>query len=332
MKKVITAAVVVVFIFLTMATQLFAEEPNLSIYEIQYTENPDGSSYYDQQYVNCNGGIVIHKYLGSRHRLVLYDPNYPDGWGGISVKGDYNINPTPFDDVNLGDWICLDNVFVDETSKARGNTDLIFKDISSYPPPISIGNSLPEPLIVDVNDIAVVYDDVNETCYVTDHRAEKYEAMYIQVRNVVVGDYNNAGSHRDNYSLCEIYEPNIYCWAADYMNIDNPDYETTHPIVESGLKLCSVSGILEQYTKLSEGWDYYQLLTTKEGDFEIEQLADLDGDCGVDFVDFGLFANHWLTDEQCVEPSWCGGVDLTQNGTVDIFDLKEFSEHWLEGK
>ena len=330
MRDLMTA-VTVIFILPAMTAQLFAEDGNLSIYEIQYTENEDGSSYYDQQYVNCIGGIVIHKYLGSRHRLVLYDPNNWDGWGGISVKGDYNTNPMPFDDVQLGDWIYLDDVLVDESGKSRGNTDLIFKDISSYST-LSIGNSLPEPLVVDVNDIAVVYDPIQETCYVTDHRAEKYEAMYIQVRVVTIGDVN-VGSHQDNYFLNKIDDPNIYCWAADYMNIDNPDPNTPHPIVESGLELCSVSGILEQYTKLSDGWDYYQLLTTKEEDFQIEQMADLDGDCGVDFADFGIFAEHWLQ-SGCAEPNWCGGADLVHdaNAVVDMFDLLEFTQNWLEGK
>jgi len=332
MRKVMTAAVIVVVLFLAGTEKLLAQDLNLSIYEIQYTENPDGTSYYDQQYVNCNGGIVIHKYLGYRHKLVLYDPNNWDCWGGISVKGDYETNPTPFNDVNLGDWIYLDNVFVDETGKARGNTDLIFKDISSYPPPISIGNSLPEPLVVDVNDIAVVYDPVLKMCLVTDHRAERYEAMYIQVRNIVVGDYTNAGAHRDNYSLYEPDEPNIYCWAADYMNIDNPDDETPHPIVESELQLCSVNGILEQYTKLPD-WDYYQLLTTKEEDFETEQIADFDGDCDVDFADYSSFAGHWL-ENGCTEPNWCGGADLVHdaNAAVDMYDLLVFTQNWLEGR
>lgn len=330
MRNVITA-VFVIFMLLSMTDQLFAEDPNLSIYDIQYTENEDGSSYYDGNTVDCLGGVVIHKYLGSRHKLVLYDPNNWDGWGGISVKGDFNTNPMPFNNVNLGDWIYLDDVLVDESGKARENTDLIFKSTSSYSK-ISIGNSLPEPLVVEVNDIAVVYDPELLTCLVADHRAEKYEAMYIQVRNVVVGDYTNAGSHRDNYSLYEIDDPNIYCWAADYMNNDNPDPDTPLPIVISGLELCSVSGILEQYTKLPD-WDYYQLLTTEEEDFQIEQTADFDDDCDVDFLDFSLFAQHWLQ-EGCTEPDWCGGADLVHdaNVVVDMLDLMEFTRNWLEGK
>ncbi len=329
MRKVMTA-VTVIFILPVMTAQLFAQEPNLTIYEIQYTENEDGSSYYDGQTVNCEGGVVIHKWSRGRERLILYDPNHPNGWGGIMVKGPVDSNA--FEDVNLGDWVSIENVIVyEELNKARGNTTLFYDEDSSHTIS-STGHELPAPLVVDVNDIAVIYDRDEETCYVTDHRAEKYEAMYIQVRVVIVGEDVNVGSHLDNYSLNEIDDPNIYCWATDYINIDNPDDATPHPIVKSGLKLCSVSGILEQYTKLSDGWDYYQLLTTEQEDFQIEQMADLDGDCSVDFVDFGFLANYWLTEEQCVDPNWCDGADLTQNGTVDMFDLKEISEHWLEGK
>ncbi|MHC4556768.1 MAG: hypothetical protein ACYTFW_05345 [Planctomycetota bacterium] len=291
MKKGITVAVVVVFLFLTLTTQLFAQDPNLSIYEIQYTENEDGSSYYNEQIVGCNGGIVIHKWNRGRERLILYDPNYPDGWGGILVKGPFDSNV--FEDVNLGDWIKLDDVIVyEELNKARGNTTLFYEEYSSCTI-LSTGNGLPVPLVVDVNEIAVNYDLIEQTCYVTNHRAEKYESMYIQVRMVSI-DNVGVGSHVDNYSLNVLDDPNIYCWAADYINIDNPDTYTPHLIVESGLQLCRVSGILEQYTKLSDGWDYYQLLTTEVEDFEIEQIADLDGDCDVDFADFSIFGEHWL--------------------------------------
>lgn len=323
-------AVVVVSVFLAMTVQLLAQDPNLSIYEIQYTENSDGSSYYDQQDVNCTGGIVIHKWSRGRERLILYDPNHPNGWGGILVKGPFDL--TVFDDVNLGDWIKLDNVTIyEELNKARGNTTLFYEGYSSYTR-LSTGNELPAPLVVGVNDIAVVYDDVSETCYVTDHRAEKYEAMYIQVRIVTIDDVG-VGSHLDNYSLNKIDDPNIYCWASDYMNIDNPDDETPHPIVEAGLQLCSVSGILEQYTNLYEGWDYYQLLTTKQEDFQIERMADFDDNCDVDFLDFSVFARHW-SEGGCTGPDWCGGADLIHdaNEIVDMFDLMEFLQYWLEGK
>jgi len=97
-----------------------------------------------------------------------------------------------------------------------------------------------------------------------------------------------------------------------------------------------VAGILEQYTGEKYGiyYDYYQLLTTNTESFTIDQTADLDYNCVVDFIDYGLFAVHWLEDG-CTDPDWCGGADLTRDepsGTVDYNDLLIFSEKWLEGK
>jgi hypothetical protein len=286
MKKMFLMIIVTTMLSLTASG-------SLSIYDIQYTTSADGTSDYDEQTVDCQGGIVIHKSGGSRQRIVLYDPNNADGWGGIEAKG--AIDATPFDDVNLGDWVELGSVTVyDWLNKSRGTTILYLDETETSTVTIlSTGNALPKPLEVDVNDVAVVYDDYNDTCYVTDHRAEKYESMYIQVRNVTVGDVN-VGSHSDNYSLQDESDPNIYCWASDYMNIDNPDDETPHPIIESGLFMCGLNGILEQYTKESDGWDYYQILTTNVDDFVIEQKGDLDGDCDVDFADLAILSNNWL--------------------------------------
>jgi len=337
-RKVMTA-VFVILMLPAVTTQLFAEDANLSIYEIQYTENPDGSSYYDQQYVNCNGGIVIHKYQKGTgmQRVFLYDPNHPDGWGGIQVRADVN---SLLDDVNVGDWISLENVLVSDPAfneadpyKARGNTILFYDDSSSSYAVLNTDNSLPEPLPVLVSEIsAPVYDDFNDTWFVIDHGAEKYEGMYLKIIDVAVGEME-LGKATDNYVLYKANDPNICCWASDYMNIDKPpDPNEYLQVVQTGQHFCGVNGILEQYTKLSDGWDYYQLLTTSIDDFVIEQTADLDGDCDVDFVDFGLFAYYWLTEEQCSEPDWCGGADFTQDEYVNIFDLRKFSENWLAGK
>jgi hypothetical protein len=69
-----------------------------------------------------------------------------------------------------------------------------------------------------------------------------------------------------------------------------------HSNIEPGRSFCGVTGVLEQYTDQQDGiyYDYYQLLTTSTDDFTIEQIADLDGDCDVDFRDFGIFTEHWL--------------------------------------
>ncbi len=283
MKKVFLMVVVVAMSALTASGAL-------SIYDIQYTTNTDGSSDLDGQVVDCQGGIVIHKTYGSVQRIMLYDPNYPDAWGGIQSK-DLNQQGV-FADVNIGDWVSLTNVKVEEY---RGTTFLQYTITNNSSHQIvSTENILPEPLVVDVNEVSVIYDESDDSCYVTDHRAEKYESMYIQVRDVIVGDMD-VGKAKDNYSLNMRTDPNIYCWASDYMNIDKPpDPNYYLPIVQPGQHFCAVNGILEQYTKLISDWDYYQILTTNADDFVIEQPGDLDGDCDVDFVDLAILSDNWL--------------------------------------
>jgi len=285
MKKVFIMIIIITISSLAASGSI----PTLSIYEIQYTENEDGSGYYDGRTINCTGGIVIHKWSRGKQRVILYDPNNADGWGGILAKG----FGTPFADANVGNWISIQNVLVEDSEYTQGNTILSVDEYSTVTPDVEYENlPLPEPLVVDVNDIAVVYDPVMETYYVTDHRAEKYEAMYIQVRNVTVGDVNVAQG--DNYYLEDESDPNIFCLASDYMNIDLPSGMHHMPQIAADQKFCSVSGILEQYIDIEQDFNYYQLLTTTIDDLQIEQEGDLDGDCDVDFDDFAILSRNWL--------------------------------------
>ncbi|MHC4155477.1 MAG: hypothetical protein ACYST6_11225 [Planctomycetota bacterium] len=323
MKRVGWVVRVLVWLF-AVAGSLQGQE--LSIYEIQYTEDANGTSPENGNIVNCRGGIVIHKWLGGRPRLTLYDPNYPDGWGGILVKDLYIAGA--FDDVNVGDWVSLTNVEVEDF---KGTTFLQYKGENE--PNLEIvsrDNVLAEPLVVQVSEIAAPIEGVDEWV-VADHNAEKYEAMLIKVVDVnVVG--LGYGKAFDNYVLQSNRDPNYECWASDYMNEGRgPIY---HPYVQTGRRFCGVTGILEQFAAESDGiyYDYYQLLTTTTTDFLVEQYGDLNYDCGVDFFDFAVFAGQWLTDEQCGELDWCDGADLTQNGFVDWFDLRDFSQEWLQGR
>jgi len=307
------------------------EEANLSIYEIQYTTDPNGNSNYVGEIVDCSGGIVIHKYEGYYPKVFLYDNVHHEGWGGIVVR-DYTA-AAGFDDVNIGDWVSLTHTLVEEF---RGNTQLNFESGSGFEV-TSSDNPLPAPIVVSPADIAApVYQQDPNRWRVADHNAEKYEAMWIKVKDVNVGDMD-IGKAYDNYVLYNPNSPNdSNCWASDYINEDLGPWDDYHPYVTPGQHFCSVKGILEQYTgeKHNIDWDYYQLLTTTTEDFTISQACDLDEDCDVDFLDFSLFAQHWL-EEGCTEPDWCGGADLTKdepNGIVNILDLKVFSEHWLEGK
>jgi hypothetical protein len=58
--------------------------------------------------------------------------------------------------------------------------------------------------------------------------------------------------------------------------------------------------------------------------------SDIDKDGDVDFEDYALLANQWMT-ENCAEPDWCGGADLNKSGKVDFEDLDIFADLWLLG-
>ncbi|MCP4612545.1 MAG: hypothetical protein GY845_27925 [Planctomycetes bacterium] len=55
--------------------------------------------------------------------------------------------------------------------------------------------------------------------------------------------------------------------------------------------------------------------------------GDFDGDYRANFVDFAVFAERWLSSDNSF--LWCGGADLTNDGKVDIEDLREFASNWL---
>jgi hypothetical protein len=57
-------------------------------------------------------------------------------------------------------------------------------------------------------------------------------------------------------------------------------------------------------------------------------VGDSDSDKDVDFIDFAPFANKWM---QADPTLYCGGIDLTGDGFVDLNDLAAFVENWLVG-
>ncbi len=57
-------------------------------------------------------------------------------------------------------------------------------------------------------------------------------------------------------------------------------------------------------------------------------FGDMNGDDYVDFSDFALFIQFWLSTD-CHEPNWCLGADFEPDGDVDWDDLAKFFENWL---
>lgn len=304
----------------------------LTIPEIQYAAAPDGASPYNGQVVDCAGGVVVFKRASGRPRLLLQDPNALDGWGGIQVKG---WAADAFVDVNVGDWIELEQTFVEESS---GTTFLQYWDENpdgSQPilRVVTRGHSLPRPLHVDVNEIRVPeYVPLEDAWAVADHSAERFESMVLQVRDVVVVE-RDLGKALDNYelqSLSEPNDPNARCWGADYFNQDRQDPDLYLPGIEVGRRFRAVTGMLEQYTNLGKGYDYYQLMTLSEASVVELCPADQDQDGDVDLWDYSLFTEQLLMPSSPSEGESCLAADLNCDGTVDSIDLDLFNAAWQD--
>jgi len=235
-----------------------------SIYDIQYTTDPDGGSSSADTVVDCAGGVVTHKWSGGQLKLTLQDPNYPDGWGAIQVK-DWTGGEL-YDNVSPGDWVELLSVLIEEY---RGNTLITYHgDTSPGFQVRATGLAVPGPKAVAPFEIAAPIEQPNGDWLAADHASERYEAMWLTVANVTVGEMD-LGKAVDNY---ELTAQGATCWAADYMN-DDLEADGYHRYVSTGQTFESVSGILEQYTRLERGWDYYQLITTRTSDFVIPEPA-----------------------------------------------------------
>ena len=222
--------------------------PDLSIYEIQNNTTDGDISIYNGEIRNVTGGVVTHIWQGFNDRVYLQDPAHPT-FGAIVVKdgegGDLAGN------VNIGDWISFENIYIDEY---RGTTFLQYRT-SSAPDvsftKVSSGNALPQPPVLTAADLV----------YPPNHLVtESYESMIVTLQGVTVGlmDLGKAG---DNY---ELIQGSDIAWAADYMNVDaGAPYD---PRVVTGAEFSSLTGIVEQYTKLTDGWDYYQVVTRSAAD------------------------------------------------------------------
>jgi hypothetical protein len=64
---------------------------------------------------------------------------------------------------------------------------------------------------------------------------------------------------------------------------------------------------------------------------DLQLLGDFVSPDGVDFIDFAILANAWLSDP--MQPNWDEQVDISQppDDVIDIFDLDIFTQNWLEG-
>ena len=239
---------------------------DLSIYDVQFTTDPAGNSPYNGQIHNVTGGIVTHVWSGFNDRVYLRDPAHPS-WGAIVVKdgegGELANN------VSVGDWVSFENIFIDEY---RGTTFLQYR--RQFAPNVAFtvettGNPVPPPTLLTAADLAAPIEGPPGQWYVADHSSEPHESMTVTLENVTVGQMD-LGKADDNY---ELLQGGDTAWGTDYMNIDAGG--PYHPYITTGANLLSITGIVEQYTKLVDGWDYYQLNTRFGSDIVVPEPAGL---------------------------------------------------------
>jgi hypothetical protein len=326
----VRAMVGVLIICIGCVLPCVVEGGSLTIRAIQYTESPDGASPYNGKVIDCAGGVVIAKVAGGRPRLLLEDPNSLAGWGAIQVKG---WTSDAFASVNVGDWVNFQQIFVEDF---RGTTFLQYlaQNTDGSKPILKVvshGHSLPRPVVVDVNQIRVPgYRPQDDAWIVADHRAERFESMLLQIRDVVVVQ-QGLGKAQDNYELQSFREPNDatqHCWVSDYLNVDRPKAGLYLPEIQVGRRFRAVTGILEQYTSLVDGFDYYQLLTLSEESVVGLCPADLNQDGRVDLRDYSLFVAQLLTPPSPAPSAAYQAADLNHDGKVDVTDLDLFNAAW----
>jgi len=224
----------------------FADD--LSIYDVQFNTSDGDASVYDGQIHNVTGGVVSHKWSGWQKRVYLQNPDFPE-WGAIVLK-DWEDGAF-YDAVEIGDFVSFTDIKIEEY---RGATYLRYDHAESPELDYTIesqGNPLPAPTVLTAADLAVPVDHA---------ASEPYESMICTLEDVTVGQMD-LGKEPDNY---ELLQGDDVAWGADYMNVDAGGLY--HPYIYPGAQLSSITGIVDQYTKLSNNWDYYQLITRSTAD------------------------------------------------------------------
>ncbi|GEM_PF-716233 len=80
--------------------------------------------------------------------------------------------------------------------------------------------------------------------------------------------------------------------------------------------------------------DCDETATVDMGVYEFAYVGDLDFNCSVDLIDFGMFAPHWLETgcNSSAANNWCGRADINHLDGVNLDDLTLFAGNWLAGK
>ncbi len=264
---------------------IFISLSALTIYDIQYTEEPSGDSPYNGQTVTVVGIITATGYETSGNtRFFISDPE-GGAWRGIYVY-EYDTGLSVGDEVQV----------TGEVSEYYGFTEIGYADVTV----LSSGNSVPAPVQITTNELAT---------------EEMYEGVLVTVKYVTCTDdpdYYGQWYVDDSSGECQIDDP-IY----DYPNpqIGDQFYSITGvvdysyseyaliprnagdfilmgvPIIEDIYTIPSYPIINEEITVVAEVFDYDRFITevkifyryAGEVDFIIEDMLDI-GDNKYEYV------------------------------------------------
>jgi predicted extracellular nuclease len=217
----------------------------LTIRDIQYSTPPDYVSPYLGQVVDVSGGVVLKVFVGGSTKIAIQDPALGDEWAGVQLVFS---DPSQAAGITRGDQI---DIFGGTVAEYRGNTQITMAATSTFV--INSSGNVVDPVVVSVAEIP---SPVNHDL------SEKYEFMLLKVEEVTVGAMD-LGKNSDDYELTNAEGT---CWGSDYANEDLLPGNTYY--VEPGQSFHSITGYLEQYLRLEQGWDYYQLLPRDADDYD----------------------------------------------------------------
>ena len=158
--------------------------PALTVYDIQYTEDPGGASPYEGEEVTVTGIVTAVGFSGDKYFISDAEGG---PWSGIYVF-DYSNSPS------LGDEIEI----TAEVEEYYGFTELSY--VSSYEL-LSSYNDIPEPVELTTNEV----------------NQEMYESVFVKVNDVeVVGTMND-------YNEWEVDDGSGECQIDDNFDNFNPN-------------------------------------------------------------------------------------------------------------
>ena len=266
-------------LFFIVICNIFISLSALTIYDIQYTEEPSGDSPYEGQIVTVIGIVTATGYYssGNSNRFFISEPE-GGAWKGIYV---FNYDSI----VELGDE-------VEVTGEVQEYFDFTELASISNVTILSSSNPLPAPVEITTHELAT---------------EEKYESVLVKISSVTVtATPDNYGQWYvdDGSGECQIDDP-IY----DYPNpqigvqfysitgvVDYSYYEYALiprnagdfilmgvPIVEDVYTIPSYPSINEEITVVAEVFDYYRFISevkiyyryAGEVDFIIEDMLDV---------------------------------------------------------